>query len=71
LREIAERVGIRHSKEVWRSIAARVERRRRGPRGRTDVPTELILELIDVEGLSFQETADEVGMSRSGCGRGT
>lgn len=40
--------------------------RGRGPRGRTDVPTALIVELREVDRLSFGQIAAEVGMSVSG-----
>lgn len=40
--------------------------RGRGPRGRADVPTELIVELREVDELSFARVAAEVGMSVSG-----
>lgn len=43
------------------------EVRRRGPRGRADVQDARILELKDREGLSFEETARRVGMSKTGA----
>lgn len=65
LREIAHELGVGDSKTVWLALRDRVPARRRGPRGRTDVPDERIVEMVDA-GLSWQEIADAVGMSRSG-----
>jgi DNA-binding transcriptional regulator WhiA len=47
-------------------IDAGVVRRRRGPRGRVDVPDALLRELRDEERLSFAAIAEVTGMSKSG-----
>ena len=41
--------------------------RRRGPRGRTDVASEVILRLHDEEHLSFAAIGETVGMSKTGA----
>jgi hypothetical protein len=65
-REIGDTLRV-NPKTVWRWLAGMdVARRRRGPRGRTDVPDELIRELIEDFGLSYAEAGEEVGMSKSG-----
>ena len=51
---------------VRRWIAQVDTLRRTGPRGRTDVPDALIVELRDVERLSFAAVAGEVRMSKTG-----
>lgn len=51
---------------VRRWIAQAEALRRTGPRGRTDVPDGLIVELRDVEQLSFAAVASECGMSKTG-----
>jgi hypothetical protein len=45
-----------------------VETRRKGPRGRADVPDRLILEMRDDEGMTFAEIGRATGMSRRGAG---
>lgn len=50
----------------WIRQAGEIELRRTGPRGRTDVPTALIVELRDVDHLSWSQVADEVRMSKTG-----
>ena len=67
LREITGEMGLAiGSKELWRAIHDRVETRRRGPRGRQDVDTDLILEMRDEDGETWPEIAEQVGMSISG-----
>lgn len=67
-REVGAALGLDES-TVRRALRANgVERRRLGPRGRTDVQTELLVQLCE-EGLTWQEIADEVQMSTSGVRR--
>lgn len=66
LREIAEALGIGDSKTVWRAIVGRVDTRRVGPRGRTDITNDQVVELRDELGLSWTAMAAELGMSRTG-----
>ena len=65
LREIAAQHGV-DSKALWSAIRGRVDIRRRGPRGRTDVTDAQILELRDELGLSWRELAQQVEMSPTG-----
>lgn len=66
----ARELGARHGVDqmtVQRWLRqADVARRRVGPRGRTDVTTALVVELRDVEQLSFAAIAAEVDMSKTG-----
>jgi transposase-like protein len=63
--EIAAQLDVDPS-TVRRWIAQEQALRRTGPRGRVDVPDELIVELRDVEQLSYATIAGEVGMSKTG-----
>ena len=65
LREIAAELGS-DSKTVWRHISGRVDTRRVGPRGRTDITDDQVVELRDELGLSWTQLAAELGMSRTG-----
>ncbi|MGH8571021.1 MAG: helix-turn-helix domain-containing protein [Gammaproteobacteria bacterium] len=61
--EIAIGLGV-HNRTVAGWIGS--DLRRTGPRGRTDVPDELIVRLRDGDRLSFGEVAEAVGMSKTG-----
>lgn len=65
-REIAAQLGDVNPTTIARWVAQVDALRRTGPRGRTDVPDSLIVELRDVEHLPFAALAAEVGMSKSG-----
>lgn len=65
LREIAERLGV-DQRTIWRVLQGRVESRRVGPRGRTDVTDAEIVESREVDQLSWSEIAEQTGMSRTG-----
>lgn len=65
-REIAAQLGDVNPTTIARWIAQADMLRRTGPRGRTDVPDSLIVELRDVEHLSFSAVAAEVQMSKTG-----
>jgi transposase-like protein len=64
-REIATQLGV-SATTVARWIAQADVLRRTGPRGRVDIPDNLIVELRDVEQLSFSAIATEVRMSKTG-----
>jgi transposase-like protein len=64
-REIAAQCDV-HPVTIGRWVAQVDALRRTGPRGRLDVADSLIVELHDVEHLSFAATAAEVKMSKSG-----
>lgn len=66
LREVAAERGVHESTVRGWLRAEAVAARRLGPRGRLDVADGLILGLRDVDGLSWQDVADAVGMSKSG-----
>ena len=55
-----------HQMTVARWLAQVTTLRRTGPRGRTDVPDRLIVELRDVERLSFTAIAAQTQMSKTG-----
>lgn len=63
--EIATRFGVNPA-TVRRWVEQVETLRRTGPRGRADVPSSLIVELRDVEQLSWSAVAAEVGMSKTG-----
>ncbi|MGH3846639.1 MAG: helix-turn-helix domain-containing protein, partial [Pseudonocardiaceae bacterium] len=64
-REIAADLGV-HPSTVWCWVHRLDAARRTGPRGRTGVPTNRIITLRDVEGLSFADIAAAVRMTKSG-----
>lgn len=63
--EIAARLDVDPS-TVRRWVEQVETLRRTGPRGRREVPSALIVELRDVERMSFGAIATDVGMSKSG-----
>lgn len=64
-RELAERNKVAES-TIRRLLKTEgIERRRSGPRGRLDVSDDEIVRLHFL-GLSWQQVADELGMSRTG-----
>ncbi|MGH3527963.1 MAG: helix-turn-helix domain-containing protein [Pseudonocardiaceae bacterium] len=63
--EIAAVLGVDPS-TVRRWVHQLDAARRTGPRGRTGVPTNRIITLRDVEGLSFADIAAAVRMTKSG-----
>jgi len=65
LREIIDELGIRHSKTLWKAIHGKVPTRRRGPRGRVDIPDTEILRLRGL-GWSYRQIAARLGMSKTG-----